>query len=242
MALPGTPGGGQQISMSQINTELGRSSTATISLDTAENGGYATINTCSPYYPAANNPATMDEWHGYNHSAACLTSFTMYYYNTGDGYYGGTSATEACAATYTATVYSSTSTIGNGTRLYYNSNGTGEVEGSNNTSYYWFKIDGYSFSYTQGSGNGIANLASCSGTDYYHYYATAYSCPSCGSATQPANGLIASTTTVTTGLYYYDSVTGNSYYIDSYYGFGQYAGQIVSLSNGQSICTDACAV
>lgn len=162
MALPGTPGGGQQISMSQINTELGRASNATISLDTAENGTYAAINTCSQYYPLAANPATMNEWHGYNHTAVCLTSFTMYYYNTGDGYYGGTSATQACDATYTYTVYASTSTIGNGTRLYYNSNGTGEVEGSNNTSYYWFKIDGYSFSYTQGSGNGIANYTACS--------------------------------------------------------------------------------
>lgn len=60
--------------MGQINTELGRSSTATISLDTAENGGYATINTCSPSYPASGNPAAMSEWYSYNHLAVCSNS------------------------------------------------------------------------------------------------------------------------------------------------------------------------
>jgi hypothetical protein len=33
-----------QISMGDINVELGRTRTAIISLDTAENGGYVTIN------------------------------------------------------------------------------------------------------------------------------------------------------------------------------------------------------
>jgi hypothetical protein len=33
-----------QISMGDINVELGRTRTANISLDTAENGGYVTIN------------------------------------------------------------------------------------------------------------------------------------------------------------------------------------------------------
>ena len=242
MALPGTPGGGQQISMSQINTELGRSATAEISLDSAENGSYATINTCSQYYPSSSNPATMNEWHGYNHSAACLYAFTMYYYNTGDGYYGGTSATQACAATYTYTVYGTTSTIQTGTRLYYNSNSTGEVEGSNNTSYYWFKIDGYSFSYTQGSGNGVANLASCSsGTDYYHYYVDSYGCTSCNTISGPANGLVASVSSLSTGYYYFDNNTGNVYYLTSYYGFGQYAGQIINASGPFSSCAAGCA-
>jgi len=59
-----------QISMSQINTELGRSSTATISLDTAENGGYATINTNSSSRPSSGNPAAMSEWYSYNHNAS----------------------------------------------------------------------------------------------------------------------------------------------------------------------------
>ena len=58
-----------QISMSQINTELGRSSSSQISLDSAENGSYATINTNSGSYPSSGNPATMSEWYSYNHSA-----------------------------------------------------------------------------------------------------------------------------------------------------------------------------
>lgn len=66
-----------QISMSQINTELGRSSTATISLDTAENGGYATINTDSTSRPSATNPASMSEWYGYNHNAS--STKTLYW-------------------------------------------------------------------------------------------------------------------------------------------------------------------
>lgn len=59
-----------EIKMSQINTELGRSSSATISLDDAENGTYATINTASSSYPNASNPAAMSEWYSYDHSAA----------------------------------------------------------------------------------------------------------------------------------------------------------------------------
>lgn len=68
------PASGSSISMSQINTELGRSSTATVSLDTAENGGYGTINTCGSPFPVGANPASMSEWFSYNHSAACGNS------------------------------------------------------------------------------------------------------------------------------------------------------------------------
>lgn len=65
MALPSSG----QISMSQINTELNRSSTAQISLDAAENGDYGAINQNSTSRPSASNPAAMSEWYGYNHSA-----------------------------------------------------------------------------------------------------------------------------------------------------------------------------
>jgi len=58
-----------QISMSQINTELGRSSTAQISLNDAENGDYGAINQNSASKPNASNPAAMSEWYGYNHNA-----------------------------------------------------------------------------------------------------------------------------------------------------------------------------
>lgn len=73
MALPSSG----QISMSQINTELGRASNSQISLDTAENGGYATINTNSTSRPNASNPAAMSEWYSYNHSAASCDAPTI---------------------------------------------------------------------------------------------------------------------------------------------------------------------
>jgi len=58
------------ISMSQINTELGRASTTSISLDTAENGGYGAINQASGSKPSASNPAALSEWYSYNHNAS----------------------------------------------------------------------------------------------------------------------------------------------------------------------------
>lgn len=65
------------ISASQINTELVRSSSSGISLDSAENGSYAAINSCSPSRPNSSNPASMSEWYGYNHSFACCTAPTI---------------------------------------------------------------------------------------------------------------------------------------------------------------------
>ena len=70
MALPSSG----PISMSQINTELGRSASSAISLDTAENGGYGAIKQCTFPRPDGGNPASMSEWYGYNHSAACTVS------------------------------------------------------------------------------------------------------------------------------------------------------------------------
>lgn len=57
--------------MSQINTELNRSASAQISLDSAENGSYAAINNCSTFRPSSTNPARMSEWYSYNHSQTC---------------------------------------------------------------------------------------------------------------------------------------------------------------------------
>lgn len=76
MALPTTG----EIKMSQINTELGRASNATIALDSAERNGYAPINQCSPSRPSGANPASMSEWRGYNHSASCSGLPTIYIY------------------------------------------------------------------------------------------------------------------------------------------------------------------
>ena len=63
MALPSSG----TIRMSQINSELGRSSTSQISLDAAENGSYGAINQASRSRPNSSNPAYMSEWYGYDH-------------------------------------------------------------------------------------------------------------------------------------------------------------------------------
>lgn len=73
MALQGSG----TIRTSNINSELGRSASARISLDSAENGGYASINTCSPSRPNASNPASMSEWYSYNHTFACCNTPTI---------------------------------------------------------------------------------------------------------------------------------------------------------------------
>lgn len=86
--------------MSEINTELGRSSTATISLDSAENGTYATINTNSASYPSATNPASMSEWYGYDHSASGSTAYSGL---ISSGF--GTSGAEGCAQDATNPIY-----------------------------------------------------------------------------------------------------------------------------------------
>jgi len=65
MALPASG----QLGLSQINSELGRTASSQISLDTAENGGYGAINRNSRSYPNATNPASVSEWYYYNHSA-----------------------------------------------------------------------------------------------------------------------------------------------------------------------------
>lgn len=79
------------LSMGDINQELGRARTASISLDAAENGSYATINPNSPSKPSSTNPATISEWRGYNHTATA-PSITITSYSNGFLYFtiGGT--------------------------------------------------------------------------------------------------------------------------------------------------------
>lgn len=65
MALPSSG----TLNAQSINFELGRSRSATLSIDTAENGGYGAINTNSESYPNSANPAAYSEWYGYDHTA-----------------------------------------------------------------------------------------------------------------------------------------------------------------------------
>lgn len=64
------------ISLSQINTELGRASNAQIGVNLAENGSYAAINRCSQYRPQAPNPAKFSEWYRYDHSKTCTSCWS----------------------------------------------------------------------------------------------------------------------------------------------------------------------
>ena len=61
------------ISLSQINTELGRAGNTLISLDAAENGSYGAINQNSTVKPSSTNPAAMSEWRGYNHGCTAVS-------------------------------------------------------------------------------------------------------------------------------------------------------------------------
>jgi hypothetical protein len=65
MAIPSSG----PLSAQSINLELARSRTAELSIDTAENGGYGTINTNSESYPNSANPAAYSEWYSYDHTA-----------------------------------------------------------------------------------------------------------------------------------------------------------------------------
>jgi len=118
--------------MSDINTELGRSSTATISLDSAENGTYATINTGSSSYPSSTNPASMSEWHGYDHSASSLTAIVISDSSFGDS--GG-----ACSEgpeSGTVTVYTDVYPVTTSSYIYTDSAGTTAFDGGEAWYYY----------------------------------------------------------------------------------------------------------
>ena len=74
MAVPNSG----ELSLGKIRQELqtanyagGPYTAAATGLDPAENGTYATINTCSAYFPISTNPANMSEWYRYDHDAAC---------------------------------------------------------------------------------------------------------------------------------------------------------------------------
>lgn len=78
MAIPASG----EISFRTINQELGRSFTALIGIDEAENGVYATINTFSAFRPDAANPASISEWYRYNHTAGPSVQCTFSPTNT----------------------------------------------------------------------------------------------------------------------------------------------------------------
>ena len=141
------------IKMSEINTELGRSSTATISLDSAENGTYATINTGSSSYPSSTNPASMSEWHGYDHSASSLTAIVISDSGAGDS----NGACNEGPESGTMTVYTDVYPVTTNSILYSDSSGSTALDGGGQ----WYYYPSVSKTLEVGSTGRVDSVASC---------------------------------------------------------------------------------
>ena len=202
MALPGSG----PISMSMINGELNRAAESNISLDSAENGSYATINTCSPSRPSATNPASMSEWYSYNHKASCssgcLSGTLQITSNCSTGASGNFTVASGQQAVVTMSGFyysgSGTRTITgrvyllNGSLLQtftYTQTGSG-VGTTSPSSYtvgagsYTLQMDNVNCSTGQGSGTGSMYVGNCSsagggGGSYDLYTADRYDCSTC---------------------------------------------------------------
>ena len=176
------------VSMQGINLELGRSSTATISLDAAENGSYAAINSCSPSRPSASNPASMSEWRGYNHSFACCNAPSISVTSS-----NSSSVTISVSYSNCTTMHFESSSNGGGT---WGTNSTGcassfTYSGLASSTSYMFRVritctstggySGYSNVVTQSTSAGCPPYGTylsqfCSGCNLYYRYANG----SCG--------------------------------------------------------------
>ena len=220
-----------QVSMTAINLELGRSSNSQISLDAAENGSYAAINSCSPSRPSSSNPASMSEWRGYNHTFACCNApsisvtssssssvtigisysncSTMHFeYSSNDGASWSTNST-GCTNAYTYSGLASSTTYLFRVRITCTSTGG---------------YSSYSNQVSQTTGSGCAAYGTyitsfCSGCTLYYRYANG----SCGTydvsqgCTTSCGGCCCATAY---GTYLYDGCSGCDYYY--YYADGCY--------------------
>jgi hypothetical protein len=176
--------GSGSVSASAINTELTRSASATMSIDTAENGGYATINQCSPSRPSSDNPASYSEWRNYNHSFACcntpaITSVTGATSSSLDVYWVGLSNCTASHIEYSTNQSSWTSVsagctsprtisgLASGTTYYFRiritCTSTGGFSGYSNT------VSGTTSSGCAAYGTYLSQF--CSGCTLYYRYA-----------------------------------------------------------------------
>jgi hypothetical protein len=110
-----------QISFADINTELGRSSTAQIGINEAEAGTYGAINQASTSKPNGATPNAINEWYSYNHSAVATYSISVYAQcqtnagvNAGKFYYrvnGGTSTLIRTTTVSTSPGYSNITSV-----------------------------------------------------------------------------------------------------------------------------------
>lgn len=160
MALQGSG----EIKMSQINVELGRASTATISLDAAENGTYVAINTSSASYPSSANPAAMSEWYGYDHSASTGSKeFTIYAdqsYSSGDNEGAcGINGADTMTLYYDIGGGSGSACPSTGVTVYEDSNGNTAFAGGNA----WWRSFACGNAYYITDSGYIEGIASCEG-------------------------------------------------------------------------------
>ena len=72
-----------QIKFSQLSVELNQNATSELSISTAAEGGYETINTASTNKPNDSQPHAISEWYSYDHSASSIVDND--YYWKGDG-------------------------------------------------------------------------------------------------------------------------------------------------------------
>lgn len=147
MVLPST---GNTISFNDIRIELGISTQAPFSIETAENGGYVAINKCANPYPSSADPASISEWWSYDNSAAAVELGLM------DS--NPTSCADACAEAVSGDVI-----------LYYNqgqttlfTDNTCNTLASNGVTTYYADIDRFSC-YTVNSGT-LVSTCTCNGT------------------------------------------------------------------------------
>lgn len=157
------------LSMGDINVELGRSRTSSISLDTAENGGYVTINQNSSFRPLASNPASIAEWYSYNHTAGPAQSVTFSSFSSYTGSqsasYSGTVTITGSSATFNAR---STSTGSFSTDTLININGNSRrarttSTGTVNSTQFTLAPGTYSYTFScqispAGAGTGIGQI------------------------------------------------------------------------------------
>lgn len=118
MALPASP---NLISMDLIRAELEIPTQAPFNIADARAGVYTPLNPYSPTLPPSTGEVSLGSWHSYCHTCTTLYAHTVYREANHAGLQNFTSAANACAGTrdYPFTVYSSSSTLGVGSTLYY---------------------------------------------------------------------------------------------------------------------------
>lgn len=163
------------LTMNQIRAELGIPSQAPFSLDTAENGGYVTLNPCSPYLPSPGNPASISEWYGYNHTINCCGGATCYAFSV--YIVSGANCTTVCGQTPNTTIYTCSSVLNPGVGFSFNSNcqAPGNTySGAMTDGTYCYQFTGFTID-TKTTCTGTTTTTTSSGVVCNEYQATASS-------------------------------------------------------------------